>query len=214
MQQLLKLFDVAVLAAEAQHQHAAGVGVADQVAQDLPGVGLILSGLGAAVGMGPGVYAVQRAAYKGLCQICQCLRHTVDTAHRRDDPYLVAYADTALSAKAPECGRGTASLPGGHDPAVCYGFAIERGGQIMGVYPLTAGNIRAGVSDGISVLHHRCAAGNICQRYLMSLRNIHAERHPLAAGLHGSTGDQWLQGHCHIVVRIDLQNTAHWAASF
>ena len=99
-QQLFQLPDVAVFAAQTQHQHASGVGMADQIAEDLAGMLLIVSGLGAAIGMGPGVNTGDAAPDRMDGYAGQRLGYTVDAAHGGDDPDLIADAHASLAAKA------------------------------------------------------------------------------------------------------------------
>ena len=94
-----------VLAAQREHQHSAGVGVADQRSQQLAGLGMVMAGLGAAEGMGEGVQAVDGAGDQILVVPHEGFGAVVDAADGGDvltcldgsDGHLVALGDVLNS---------------------------------------------------------------------------------------------------------------------
>ena len=89
--------ELVVFTAETHDEHSSGVGVMDHVGEDRPRVLVVVAELGAAVVVGEGHDGVDRAFTP--CDLasellCELLTDAVDTAHCRDDPYLVA--DTHL----------------------------------------------------------------------------------------------------------------------
>ena len=68
-------------AAPSQHQHASGVGMPNQIAEDPTGMLLIVPCLGAALGMGPSVNTGDAAPYVVGSLTGQRLGYTVDAAH-------------------------------------------------------------------------------------------------------------------------------------
>ena len=95
---LHKLVVLEVLAAQAQHQDGAGVGVAGQGGQQLAGLGMIGASLAAPIGVGEGIQAINAAAYQVLVVGHQLLGHIVDAAHGGDDPDLIADRGPAVLA--------------------------------------------------------------------------------------------------------------------
>ena len=213
-QQLFQLPDVAVFAAQTQHQHASGVGMADQIAEDLAGMLLIVSGLGAAIGMGPGVNTGDAAPDRMDGYAGQRLGYTVDAAHGGDDPDLIADAHAALAPEPPEGPGGGRGFLYRSDGGGGDGLLIEGGGQIMAVDPVPHVDGLGGVPDGKAVLHHGGPGGDIRQRQLVALRNVLPQSHGSGGGLHDLSSLQGLQRHGHVVVGMNLQDAAHSAASF
>ena len=160
-QQVPEYGDPAVFTPQPQHQHAPRVGVADQAAEDPPGIRLVVPHLGTAVGMGPGVYAVHPPPGIGLHRPRQGLGHTVDTAHRGDDPNLVPDPHPSVAAPvAPEGpDRHRLQGQGGHLRPRSL-VLVQRGAQVMAVHPRPGGDIPLGPPDGAAVFDHLAPGGD------------------------------------------------------
>ena len=87
-----------VLAAQRQHQHGTGVGVAGQRGQQLAGLRVVMAGLGAAERMGEGVQPVNAVGHKILIVPHKGFGAVVHAANGGDDPNLVAGGCTAILA--------------------------------------------------------------------------------------------------------------------
>lgn len=139
---LLELVHGQVLTAQAQHQHAPGVGVADQGGQQLSGLGVVVPHLGAAEGVGEGVQPLRVPRDQVLVLSDQLLGDVIDAAHCGDDPKLVADARPAV--RAAETPEG----PGGHLGQIVGLVAVsvfpvlgQAGAHIVDVDPLPRGDI-------------------------------------------------------------------------
>ena len=92
--------ELVVFAAEADDEHAAGVGMMDHVGEDATGVFMVVAKLGAAVVVGEcddGVDGTFATGDFGLETADNLLADAVDAAHGGDDPYLVADAHLTVA---------------------------------------------------------------------------------------------------------------------
>ena len=196
--------DAAVLAAQAQQQHAAGVGMAAQVRQHLPGVVLVAAHLRAAVGMAEGVHAVHAGQRRALQPPGQRGGHVVYAAHGGHDPQLVADAHAAvLPAIAREAdGFGGLRRGVGRRPGICLFPAQERA-QVVHVHVPAGGNGTGGRADGKAVLHHGLARGDVPQRHLVAHGHVIGQRDGGARHLGGMARRQWPERHGHGVLGMD-----------
>lgn len=157
-----------VFAAKANDQHKAGVGVQRGGTQQLFDVFVILPQLAAAELVGQGVDAVQTAGDKALRCGGKAGADIVDAAHGGDDEDLVADTGTAVGALVAEEGLpGTRRHGGGKIVAVLHAF-IQMGGHVVGVYPLTGGNIPGGAADDLPILDDIFPGGDGLQRQLVT----------------------------------------------
>lgn len=107
-----------VLAAQMKHQHRGGVGVAHQGSQQLAGLGVVVTGLAAAKGMGEGVQTFDAAGDQILVVLHHLFGDIIDAAHSGDDPDFVADGGPAVLRRKPikvsgcTAGRGARSGAG------------------------------------------------------------------------------------------------------
>ena len=199
-----------VLAAQREHQHSAGIGVADQRSQQLAGLGMVMAGLGAAEGMGEGVQAVDGAGDQILVVPHEGFGAVVDAADGGDDPDLVADGGTAvLAAVAHE------SLRGRRDQWMYVGMVavLDLAGQVgldvVGVHPGAGHGVSGGMADGEAVLDDILACLDGSDGHLVALGDI------LNSGdggvIHGDSGalGDGVQGNDHVIFGVDLNSDGH-----
>ena len=175
---------------------------------------LVLPHLGAAVGVGPGVYPVHASLQLRPQAAGQGLGNSVDTAHRGDNPKLIADSHTASSAAvALEVLRRQGGRSALHHLGRYGSTDVQAGAQVVGVYPLPRLNGRLGPADGIAVFDHSFPGRDGNQRRLMSLGDILAGRDLRSLHGDGFVRPDGLQSHGHIVLRVNAQRPAHASAS-
>ncbi len=176
--------------------------------------------------MGKGDNLLHCAPDKGVGLPGNGCGHIVDTAHRRNDPDLVAHPHLAV--RALETHKGHILRPVGFRwrlPCVLHRrhrlIAVlqqisQRRTHIVGMDPGPCGNLFFGIADTIAILEDFPACGNITHRHFMPGGNFLPGSDPtLPAGyLHrdGLPLGDGVQGHHHIVVVIYFYEILHTAA--
>ncbi len=170
---VLQYVNVAVLTAQAQHQHAAGIGMVDEIGEDLTCMLLIVAHLGAAVRVGEGDDALHAAGNQRLASLLNGLGHIVDTAYGGDDPDLVPDADLAVL---PAIALEEALFPGrerAEVPIIGIGKQLsETRLHVVGVDPGACPDLCGGNTDGIAVLYNRSACRDVLQCKFVSLGDV------------------------------------------
>ena len=198
-----------VLAAEAEDQHRGGVRVADQAGEDPAGVAEVVAELRAAVGMGEGVDAIDRAAGPDELlrrEVGDALAGDVDAGDRVDDPDLVAGRRAAIgTAVAEEGGNFTRGGRGSTGSLVFQlGVLAQAAADLVDVDVLAGGDVRGGDPDREAVLDHRLTRGDRPQRRLVAGGDVGEDELAFA----GSRGDG-LRGDGDIVVGVDVDEEFH-----
>ena len=179
----LQHVDIAVLAAQSQHQDPARIGMVHQIRQNLPGMLLILPHLGAAVRvwerndlLHPFPYgSALRGGKPGIGPRRNGSGYIVHTAHGGNNPDLVA--DTRPAVRAQEAHKGTL-LPR-LLPLFCQNGFIsvlqqipQSGFEIVGVNPSAGPDILLRIADTVSVFDDAAALRDIENRHLMPCRYL------------------------------------------
>ena len=199
-----------VLAAQRQHQHGTGVGVAGQRGQQLAGLCVVVAGLGAAERMGKGVQAVNAAGDEILIVAHKRLGAVVDAADRGDDPDLVADGGAAVLAAVAHKGLG-----GGRDQRMDIGMVAvldltgKVGLDVVGVHPCAGHGVCRGMADGETVLDDILPRLDGRDGHLVALRNIlNSGDGGVVNGNSGALGDG-VQGNDYIIGGVDLNGNGH-----
>lgn len=90
-----------------------------------------------------------------------------------------------------------------------FQLAGEIGLHVVGVDPLARSDGAGGVADGEAVFHHLVVFGQAVQRHFVALGNVRFGGDPFK---HRPGGDG-LQGHGHIVLRVDVDEFTHMESS-
>ena len=139
--------------------------MANQRRQELPRLGMVLSHLAAAEGMGKGIESVDAAGDKMLILLHQRGRDAVDAAHDGDDPELVAHGGAPVLA-AVALKRSGLCL-GQRKRPVLIGIVralAEPGPYVMDMDPGSRRDLRFCNADRIAVFDDSFPFGNHVQR--------------------------------------------------
>ena len=172
-----------VLAAEAEHEHATGIGVETDVAQYLAGVFVVLGELRAAVVVMPGPDGVDVASTGFLHQaVGKVFSNAVDAADGGHNPYLVTHADVTILANI--------TLKGSVFVFDCKWFvdrlirvferSAEVGLEIVLIDPVTGLHVLTGMTDGVAVLDNVFAFFDVGDEYFVTCRSVLIQRDLLA----------------------------------
>ena len=205
----------AVLAAQRQEQHAAGVGVAREGNQQLLGLVVVRTGLRATKGVREVADAAHGAMHEVRALLHHRASHLVHAAHRGDDPDLVARGGAAIRATEAHERLGIHVL-GLHGTArrrvvAVLHLAGEVGLHVVRVQPGTRHDIGNDVADGQAVLDDRVTGGQRAHGHLVALRDVLDRRDGAHAvgHLEGLALRDRAKGHDHVVGGIDVYKGVH-----
>ena len=167
--------DLIVLAAEADHQHRARVRVAHHVLQHGTSIDVVVTQLGASIGVTEQMHTVGAFSIISLFQETRLnlTRDPVHAADSREDPQLIADPHLAAGAAVNlylTIGRLSFFWLEVRLIAVLVQIA-EIGAGIVGMNVFTRRNIRQRMTDGQTVLHHVLPFRDGDQGKLMSTSN-------------------------------------------
>ena len=146
-----------------------------------------------------------------LCLTAQAFRQLVDdavyTAHRGDNPYLVAHSHITVFAAITFEGQVLVRNIQIHFGGIVCIFqqSGKIGLDVVFVHPVALLLSGAGVADGITVFNHIFAFRKILQRELVPGRNIFVQDDFLAVYYELFTCRQCHNGHCNVIGRINFQ---------
>ncbi len=197
--------ELVALAAQAQDQRAAGIGMGGQGRDHGAGGGEVAAELGAAEGVGEGVDPVHPALEAFVGGRRDLLGGAGDAAHGAEDPDLVAGAHPAVPAAIALEGGRLRRVPGlGGDGGVGVVLAAgEQGRQVVAVHMVARRDGRRGLADRPAVFADLLAHGDVAQGDLVPGFDIGSGDDPVA---HGVARRQRPDRHGHIIARIDLQD--------
>ena len=203
--QLPESVQLVVFAAEAHHQDAAGVGMADHVGKNGAGILMVVAELGAAVVVRErhnGVDTPLLPGDFGLETIYNLLADTIDAAHGGNHPNLVSDANLPVGAAETLESALLRRLRNLHQSRAVAVFqqALEVGLDAAVVHHRARRGILGDMADGETVLNNIIPSLKPVQYNLVPPRDVGDQRHTL----HHRTFREVLQGNGDVVGGVDL----------
>ena len=205
-----KLLVGQVLAAQGEYEHCARVGMAHQRGQQLAGLRVVMTGLGAAERMGKRIQAVDAAGDEILIIAHQRLGAVVDAADGGDDPDFVADSGAAILAavahKGLGCNRGQRMHVG---VVAVLNLAGEVRVDVVGVHPGTGHGVRRGMADGKAILDDVFPLFDGNNGHLVALGDILDGGDGGVIDRDGRALGDGMQGDDDVIFGVDLNGDGH-----
>ena len=193
-----------VLATETNHEHGTCIRMMNHITQNLLGVLVVITKLGAAVVMRESEDVIRARL---LAQTFGTfLDDTIDATYSRNDPYFVA--DTHLPVLAAIAHEGTFLVRDIENNVLGVILIREQSGEvgldIVLVHPTADFLSLASMSDGETVLDNILTLSKVTDGYLMPGRDVFKYRDLLTVHVNNRTRRLRLYSYNHIIGRIDF----------